>query len=317
MVNYTIYRVALINKAKEEEFLSRFNGINDLLKESKFYYEFLSKERVEYYDIKGNKRTFSISSDIHYLEENRILISDFDSAYTGETFDIRDGSVNKLVYKVSKEELQSRKMFSLLFIPKNAKYGYVVFENKSKHGVKSIFEKRFNKFLKERGYIDYRLTMTPGLNFNYLSNMIEKGKLKKVRLINNTFSNPIQLSLWGDVKLNQIGEEIRELKFKSKIENSLFKKELHKLFFSRINKEEKILFMDQYEVDDISFEINYNNSSKTFYLKDRSKMRSNIDVTKRLDFIYDEPSEESKRKVAIDLIREILDHKSNDFDEVA
>jgi len=315
--NFTIYRLGIINNSKEEQLLSQFNGTNDLLKEFNLYYESLFKEKIDYYDNKGNKRTFSISSDIEFLKEERKIISDLDSAYTGEKFEIRNENSNSLNYSVSENELQSRKMFSFIYIPKNLKRGYVVFENKSKHGVKIIFEREFNRFLKMRGYEQSNFIMTPGLNFNYLSNMIEKGKLKKVRLIDFRYSNEVQLSLWGNIELKNNGEEIRELKFTSKTENSLFKNELYKLFFSKVDKEEKIIFMNQYEVDEISFEINYNDSSKTFYLKNNNKMRANIEVSNRLEYLDREPTYSSKKKVAIELIQEILGYGSSGFDQVA
>jgi hypothetical protein len=319
MKNFTVYRLRILNNSEEEQLLSQFNGTNDLLEEFYLYYQRLSKENVDYFDSKGNKRTFSITTEIEFVKEERKLISDLDSAYTGEEFEIRNGNSNNLNYLVSENELQSRKMFSFIHIPKNSKKGYVVFENKSKHGVKIIFEREFNRFLKERGYEKFSLIMTPGLNFNYLSSMIEKGKLKKVRLIDYRYSNEVQLSLWGNINLNINinGEEIRELKFNSKTENSLFKNELYKLFFSKIDMEEKIIFMNQYDVDEISFEINYNDSSKTFYLKDKNKMRANIDISNKLEYLDSEPTYSSMKKVALELIHEILGYGSSDFEQVA
>ena len=125
------------------------------------------------------------------------------------------------------------------------------------------------------------------------------------------------MTLWNEINLNSDDQEVREFKFKSKTENNSFKTELYTLFFSKINKNEKIHFLNQYEVDEISFEINHNSSSKTFYLKNKGSMRANIDVTKRLDFVNSEPTFHSLRKVALELIYEILDYRSSDFDEVA
>ncbi|EPR70079.1 hypothetical protein ADIWIN_3942 [Winogradskyella psychrotolerans RS-3] len=232
-------------------------------------------------------------------------------------FDIRDGNTNALNYSANKNELQSRKMFSLVHIPENSKYGYVVFENKSKHGVKIIYEREFQKFLNINGFDNFRIILEPGLNFNYLSNMMEKGKLKKVRLINYRYSKEVQLSLWGNVNLNATGEEIKELKFFNQTENDLFKFELYKLFFSRLDLGDKIKFMSKYVVDEISFGINHNDSSKTFYLKNKNRMRANIDVSNRLKYVGYEPTYESQKSVALDLIQEILGYGLSNFDEVA
>jgi len=316
MTNFVTYRIALSNKAKEEQYLNYFNGNNDLLDVTKQFYESLSNEKIEY-DINGNKRTLCVSSKIEILEEERCLISRLDSAYTGEELEIRNGSTNKLAYSVGKAELQSRQMFSLFHIPKNKKYGYIVLEKKANHGVKSILEKELNKFLKERGFLDFRLEMTPALNFNYLSNMIKNGRLKKVSLINKEFSQPTQLSLFGVENKLLEGFDVHELKFNSKSNCKSIKDELYKMFYTNNRAEGKLIFRRSFESDEISFVINFRNSSKTFYIRDKGKMRPNIDVTKRLEFIGDIPTHESMIKVAIELIYEIQGFVLDDISKVA
>lgn len=316
MYNYTIYRVALFNTAKEEQVLSRFNGENDFLKICNQYYNSLQKKKVDYFDNKGQKRVFSITSNIEFKESHRSVISYLDSAYTGENVEIRS-KLNRLNYIVSKEELQSRKVFSCIQIPEGLKFGYIVFESKANHGVKQIFERQLQKFLNESGYQDFRVQLTPGLNFNYLSNMIDKGKLKKVRLINYGLLQDVQLNLFDNLYLYSGDQDVRELKFKTKTENNIIKCELGRLFFSKLNKKEKISFFNQYLVDEIAFEICHNGSSKTLYVKDKFKMRSNIDVSKRLQFEGGLPTHLSMKKVAFNLIYEMLDYYSQGLSEAA
>ncbi|PIB32963.1 hypothetical protein BFP78_01485 [Gaetbulibacter sp. 5U11] len=316
MYTYTIYRVALLNKAKEEQVLSRFNGETDFLKICNQYYYALQKQKIDYYDNRGNKRAFSITSDIEFNENNRIVVSYLDSAYSGESLEIRS-QLNNLNYVVKEEELQSRRVFSYIHIPKSSKSGYLVFESKANHGVKQVFERQLQKFLNESGYQDFRVKITPGLNFNYLSNMIDKGKLKKVRLINYGLLQDVQLNLFDNLDLYSDDEDVRELMFKTKTENKKIKYELGRLFFSNLNKDEKISFFKQYLVDEIAFEICHNGSSKTLYIKDKSKMRSNIDVSRRLEFEGGLPKYSSMKKVALDLIHEILDYDSLSLSEAA
>jgi hypothetical protein len=317
MATFIIYRVALINKAKEEQVLSRFNGENDLLEICNQYYYSLRKNRTNYFDNEGNKRVFCISSEIDFLRKERTLITHFDSAYTGDEPEIRNGDTNTLNYKVSSTELITRKLFSLCHIPKSSKYGFVVFENKSKHGVKVLFERQFQAFLKASGYEDYRVVLTPALNYNYLSNFINGGVLKKVRLIQNILKMDIQLSLWNEVDVTCNDKDIRELSFKSRSENSIFKEELNNLFFSKLNRYDKIHFMNKYDVDDISFEINYKGSTKTFYMKDRSRMRPVIDVSNQLEYIAGEPTYNSMIEVSLSLIKQILGFNSLDLNDAA
>jgi len=316
MYNFVIYRVALLNKANEEQILSRFNGETDFLKICNQYYNALQKQKIDYSDKKGNKRAFSITSGIEFNESQRSVISYLDSAYSGESLDIRS-QFNKLNYVVGKEELQSRKVFSCIHIPKGSKFGYIVFENKSNHGVKVIFERQLQKFLKESGFQDFRVQITPDLNFNYLSNMIDKGKLKKVRLINYGLLHDVQLNLFDNLDLYSDDHDVRELKFKTKTENNSIKSRLGRLFFSNLNKKEKISFFNHYLVDEIAFEICHNGSSKTFYIKDKSKMRSNIDVSERVNFGNGQPTYSSMKRAALDLIDEMLGYDALDLSQAA
>ncbi|WP_157811570.1 hypothetical protein [Lacinutrix sp. Bg11-31] len=309
--------MALVNKAKEEQVLSHFNGENDLLEVCNQSYYSLRKNKADYMDSQGNKRVFSISSEIDFLRTERMLITHFDSAYTGDEPEIRNGETNTLNYKVSNTELITRKLFSLCYIPKNSKYGYVVFETKAKHGVKIMFERQLQTFLKSAGYNDYRIVLTPALNYNYLSNFIINGKLKKVRLIENTFKEPVQLSLFREVATDLVSQSAREIKFKSKTEIYVIKNELYNLFFSESNEHDKINFMNINGIDDVSFEISCNGSTKIFYTKDRSRMRPIINVSKLLEYVDGEPLYNSMIEVAMTSIKEILGFNSLDIDKAA
>jgi len=317
MVKLTIYRVALVNKAKAEQILSRFNEENDLLEVCNQFYYSLKNNKIQYFDNQGNKRVFSLNSSIDFLRTERTLVTRFDSAYTGEEVCIRNADTNSLNYMVNKDELQSRSLFSLCHIPKNSKYGYVVFENKANHGVKVAFERSFQDFLKASGYEDFKVVMTPALNYNYLSNFINNGVLKKVRLIDNILNKNVQLTLWNHVDSTCNG--IREFNFKKKSasEIAMIKKELFQMFFSSFNKYDKLCFVNQYEVDDISFLINYKGESKTFYMKDRSRMRASIDISNQLMYVDGKPTYDSMVKASLNLIDEILGVDSKGIDIAA
>ncbi|WP_147678889.1 hypothetical protein [Algibacter pacificus] len=300
--------MALVNKANDEQILSRFNGENDLLDVCNRFYYSLKNNKIEYFDNQGSKRVFSLNASIDFLRTDRVLVTKFNSAYTGDEFDVRNAVTSRLLHKVKTDELQTRSLFSLCHIPKNSKYGYIVFENKANHGAKVIFERGFQAFFKVSGYEDYKVVMTPALNYNYLSNFINNGVLKKVRLIDNILKKDIQLALWDEVLTICSDNEVRELNFKKKSasEIAMVKKELFQMFFSSLNKYDKLCFINQYEVDDISFLINYNGESKTFYMKDRSRMRAIIDVSNQLMYADGNPTYNSMVKASLNLIDEIL-----------
>lgn len=311
MTNVVVYRIALSNKAKEEQYLNYFNGSNDLLEVMKQFYEYLVDEKVEY-NIQGKKRILSISSKIEILEEERCLVSILDYGQTGEYSEIRKGDTHKLLHSVNKTDVQVRKLFSLIHVPKNKKYGYIIFEKKANYGAKTIFEKEFNKFLKEKGFLDFRLVMTPELNYRYLSMIIKQGKIKKVTRVLREIQNLYQLELFPFPKERRIVDPLP-----NKQEAFALKRILYSLFFSKHNQSHKLSLGGMNDIDEILFEMLYKGSAITLYIKDKSKIRSNINVTQMLDFENGEPTYESKIRVALELIYEIQGFDIDDINQVA
>ena len=56
------------------------------------------------------------------------------------------------------------------------------------------------------------------------------------------------------------------------------------------------------EFEEIIFVLEYGKVTKTFYIKNQEKIRSNIDVTSLIEFYEGEPIVESLVKVSLDLI---------------
>ena len=98
-----------------------------------------------------------------------------------------------------------------------------------------------------------------------------------------------------------VGREDRVVKLNRNSDNEALKNILIKLF-DNFSQESKISFMNYGEFDEIAFLINHNGSSKTFYIRDREKIRANVNVTTMVDFVDGEATYESLIKVCLELI---------------
>ena len=67
---------------------------------------------------------------------------------------------------------------------------------------------------------------------------------------------------------------------------------------------DKITFLNKGDYDEIAFVLGINGSSKTFYVKNQEKIRSNIDVSSLVDYEEGEPTFESLIKISLDIIRQ-------------
>lgn len=288
MVNLNIYRFMLLNKAKEQQVLSFYNEEEDLLDTMNDFCEYIHKNIRDYIDNQGRYRTFTLSNRQKKDSEKRIISGHFDSAYTGERGKIKDRKTNLLKYKINEKDLLSKDFFYLIHVPKNSKFGFLIVQKKENHGVKTIFENAFNNFMRSKGVSNYLLELRQAPPRYFIQNFIEKGKLKEFRLIENN---------------QEYGTEEKIFKLDKKSDGIILKKTLLDLFNTISPSNHKISFLDKGEYDEISFVLKIESSSKTFYIKNKEKIRSNIDVSNLIDYNDGEPTLESLIRISLDFIK--------------
>ena len=182
-------------------------------------------------------------------------------------------------------------------------YGHLIVQKKSNHGVKNILEKTFNDFLQMRGYNDYRFCLEYAQNLNQLTEMLTQGELKEINLIENKIKSTFEAQLLDLDGIDSEGNFERSIKFTKRSNVSNYKKVLFGLYKTNYHDYEKVNLLGQ-DFDEVSFVINHRAVSKTFYVKDKSKTRSDIDVTRHLDFVAGEPTTKSLILASWKLIRQ-------------
>lgn len=286
-INFTIYRFSLLNKAKEQQVLSFYNEEEDLLETMNDFCAYLHKNIKGYIDNQGKYRTFTLSTKQSKNIERRIISGFFDSAYTGERGKVKYGKSNKLKCDIQKKDLISKDFFYLIHVPEKSKYGFLIVQKKENHGVKSIFENEFNSFMRMKGVSNYFLELRQAPPRYFLKNFLQNGKLKEYKLISN----------------NELGREENIFKLnKNEIVKTQIKEILINLFNSNLSIDDKIAFSYKGEYDEISFVLELNGSTKTFYVKNKEKIRSNIDVTDLVEFEMGEPTIQSLIEISLGII---------------
>lgn len=298
MVNLNIYRFELLNKAKEQQVLSFYNEDEDLLDTMNNFFSYIHENIRKYVDSQGKLRTFTLDEIQKKDSNERIISGYFDSAYTGEKGRVKDGSTNHLKFDIFKKDLFSKDFFYLVHIPKGSKLGFLIVEKKENHGVKQVFENAFNGFMRSKGVSNYHLHLKQAPPRYFIKNFLEYGKLKEFRLIDGDVAD-------DDVITNiDLGKEERIFKQKGiSSEAKELKEILVTLFNSFSSTNDKIPFLDKGEFNEIAFVLEYGRTSKTFYIKNKDKIRSNVDVTSLIEFDDGEPTIESLIKISMDLIR--------------
>lgn len=280
------YRFTLENRVKEQQVLNFYNEEEDLLDTLNDFCKYIFDNVKKYTDNQGKFRTFTLASLPKLEKENRIIYGFLDSAYTGEYGKIKDVKTNGVKYDLNKNDLFSKDFFFLVYVPKGSKYGFLVMQRKENHGVKTIIQSAFNLFMRAKGVSNYYFELRQAPSRYFINNFFNSGKLKEYKLIRNT----------------SIGreEKVFKLNDKSGIKNDL-KNSLINLFNSK-NQEEKIQFLSEDFYDEISFVLNLKGSTKTFYIKNKDKIRSNVDVSHLIEFEEGEPTLSSLVKISLEII---------------
>lgn len=290
MTNLSIYRFTLLNKIKEQQVLNFYNEDEDLLETMNDFCSHIHKNRKAYTDIQGKYRTFSLANNQCTDFEKRIITGYFDSAYTGEYGKIKDRKTSNLKYDILKGDLFSKDFFYLINIPKNSKSGFLIVEKKENHGVKSIFENAFNNFMRAKGVSNYTLDLRQAPPRYFIQNYLDFGKLKEFKLVEN------------DALL---GREERVFKLNNNMdEGQNVKNILLELFNTFSSSNEKIPFLNKGEYDEITFVLCVNGATKTFYVKNHERIRSNVDVSSLIEYNDGQPTTESLIKVSLNIIKQ-------------
>ena len=293
MTKIEIYRFTLLNKAKEQQVLNFYNEEEDLLNTMDDFCSFIHRNIRDYIDTQGKYRTFTLDGIQKLNPNNRSISGYIDSSYTGENGKLKDRKTDEKIIDIKADNLVSKSFFFLIHIPINSKYGYLIVEKKENHGVKTIFSSAFNNFMRAKGVSNYFLELKQAPPRYFLKNHLEKGNLKEIRLVSNDSS---------DKNIN-FGKEERVFKVTDSNNGNHLKQILIELF----NRQEftefsKISFLDKGDFDEIAFVLGYNKSCKTFYVKNKEKIRSNIDVSDLVSYEDNQPTMESLIKISLELI---------------
>jgi hypothetical protein len=295
MVNLSIYRFTLVNKVKEQQVLSFYNEEEDLLETMNDFCSHIHRNVKSYTDVQGKYRTFSLANNQLKDVEKRIITGYFDSGYTGEYGQIKDGRTSNIKCDILKGDLFSKDFFYLIHVPNNSKYGFFIFQKKENHGVKMIFENAFNSFMRLKGVSNYFLQLKQAPARYLINNFLKFGKLKEFRLIDSKIQSTVET-----LDLN-LGREERVIKLNNLTNNQNVKNVLVELF-DNFSSKAKIPFMNQGAYDEITFVIRHNGVSKTFFIKDKEKIRTSFNVTSMVEFEDGEATFESLVRISLELI---------------
>jgi hypothetical protein len=286
-MNYKVstFKFFVSNRNGEKHFLANLPGnldFQDLFEE--FCKDIFSNTKR--FNENGKDKSFTLRSPHKINKEKRCVFGRFGAGTTGDPVDINDPETNQTNYSVNSLELQDRVLNFYAQIPKNKQEGYIVLQRKSTHSIQKSLEDCFNSFLLKKGFegenkIRFKLVSAP--NFKLMEKMMNNGDLKEVNLHRNLIPTSFS-ELFEDSSNSSLGTTITQLKFNKGAVKANIKKVLSDIYRKSYTGDDQIE-IDGNFYDEVTFTFYLDKVTKTFYVNDKSKIRSEIDITSMVDNI--------------------------------
>lgn len=288
-MNYKVstFKFFVSNRSGEKHFLANLPGnldFQDLFEE--FCKDIFSN--IKNFNEKGKDKSLTLKEPHTINEEKRCVFGRFDAGTTGDPVDINHPETNETNYSVSAAELQARILNFYAQIPRNRQEGYIILQRKSNHSIQKSFEDCFNSFLVRKGFEgENRITfkLTPAPNFKLMERMMNNGELKEVNLHRNLIPTSFS-ELFEDSSTSNFGTTTTQLKFNKGAVKGNIKDVLSNIYGKNYTGDEQVE-IDGNFYDEVTFTFYLDKVTKTFYVHDKSKIRSEIDITSMVDGIHE------------------------------
>lgn len=302
------YLIKIQDRDKNNQILSRFNGTDDFLE---IFENYLTSIFENILNTEDNRQTTAIHLTLDEPptidEENRTIYGHFSTGVSGEQYQIRDIESREEILAVQRNHAAFRNIFFYLKIPTERDNGAFILQRKAKFGIKTIFKRTINQYIKEQGYQNYTITVNNIVHGRLYRRMMDEGNLKKVEFIKRRIPGSLVDYYSKDGRPDEIPGTLKTSMLSSTSLPDNFKRVVDNLFTNPDRERIEIDGIDE-DFDELEFELELNGKRKTFYVIHRNRIQPNIDVTR--DIVFDEegnPTTESLIEQSEILIREVIE----------
>lgn len=300
-MNYKVstFKFSILNKRGEKHFLANLPGNIDF---QNLFDEFCTDifSNTKKFNENGRDKSLTLREPHKFDKEKRQIFGKFDAGTTGDPVNINDPETNETHYSVSPDELQARILNFYIQIPKNKQEGFIILQRKSTHSIQKSFEDCFNSFLVRKGFEGdnrIRIKLSHAPNSKLMKRMMDVGELKEINLERNVIPNSFSEFFEGASHSN-FGTITTQLTFQKPAVKDNFKQVLYNIYDKSYTGDEQVEIEGNF-YDEVSFTFYLDKVTKTFFVKDKTKTRSEIDITSLLD------SESLRGEIPLDKFVEI------------
>lgn len=302
------YVVKVLDNNNNVQILSRFNGNDDFLRTFENYLNTIfANIRAESDSSETTTLHLTLESPPTIDNINRRIFGYFSSGVSGDEYQIRDLETQDNLLDVERNHAAFRNLFFYMQIPNGSNVGALILQRKAKYGIKTIFKRTINRYIKEQGYQIYKVEVNNILHGRVYRRMIEQGNLRKVELIKKRIPSTIEQYYENNGNPIEIPGTLRTSMSSGTSLPLAYRNLVDRLFRNPNQERVEINGIDE-EFDEIEFELELNGKKKTFYIANKQRIQPDIDVTSQLQFDADEtPTIESLILQCEELVQDIIE----------
>lgn len=310
------YSIRIKDKKDGQLRLQNFNEEDDFFDVFIDYCMSIHKEISIKTDKKtGFKQKFTIDNletDLVEVKDERTIYGYFNVGISGDKFDVGNNETGETEFKVKPNLHTSyKKLFFLLYLPKTKSTGYLILQRKSKFGIKTRFLETIKSYFRDKWKFQYKVSLSNRMPKQIFDNMMKRGDLKQLSFIKESLPGSLQDFLMNrNSPQNNDGILTKSMRAKTKLPDEW--KESIFNWYHGITDSRSMIDIPESDTsyDEISYSLNLNGKETTFYVKNKHRIRPDIDVTENLEFGEDnEPTVESLVKESKELIDMVLELK--------
>jgi hypothetical protein len=289
-ISLSSYTIRIKNKKTEKnEKLDKIGLKNEEVDHSEEPYE-IDRTRdiadtLNYYfesiDGKFSKDSLLYSNNIKFDKEKRLfrgIIQTGDYGFETDLRNIEDGTVT---HRRQKHEAEMLPFYLLISLPKDADEGIVIFQRISNQGIKDSFTRAFRSYFSMH-YLDYDLEVNALIPGEIVTQYLNNGSIKKIRLI--------KYGLHNDITDNYKFQDHVEEKYYYYTEYQLCSFRDKKLpivdpFVNYVTKKtdlKGLIEVQDFDYDNIKIEVLINKRRRTINLSNLDSIKAYYDITDKV-----------------------------------
>jgi hypothetical protein len=302
------YLLKIQDRNSNDQILSHFNGTDDFFGVFQNYLNSIFENVLDTSDARQTTSLhLTLDSPPIVDVENRRIYGYFSSGVSGEEYQIRDVESRESVLDVQRNHAAFRNIFFYAQMPTQRDTGALILQRKAKFGIKTIFHRTLNQYVRAQGFQGYKILVNNILHGRVYRRMIEHGNLKKVEFIKRRIPSSIEEYYRNGGNPEQIPGTLKTSMLSSTSLPDNFKRFVNNLFTDPNRERIEIEGIDE-EFDEVEFELELNGKKKTFYVVHKNRIQPDVDVTGHIDFDEEgSPTLESLIQQSEELVLDVIE----------